>query len=70
MTDQDHRFGRGYRKGFSAIGVVAHGGHAGVPGHGMGVATVLSGPSDQIETVRSDRANLVELLGLREREAV
>jgi hypothetical protein len=69
MTDQDHRYGRGFRKRFSAIGIVAHGGHAGVPGHGMGVVTVLSGPSEQLEIVTSDRANLVELLGLREREA-
>jgi hypothetical protein len=70
MTDQDHRFGRGFRKGVSAIGIVAHGGHAGVPGHGMGVVTVLSGPSEQLEIVPSRNANLVDLLGLRLQEAV
>ena len=34
--DQDHRFGRGFRKGMSAIGVVAHGGYGGRsrPRHG------------------------------------
>jgi hypothetical protein len=68
MTDQDHRFGRGYRKGVSAIGIVAHGGHAGIPGHGMGVVTVLSGPSEQLEVVRAPAANIVGLLGLRDRE--
>ena len=55
MRDQDHRFGRGYREGMSAIGIVAHGGHAGIPGHGTGVVTILSAPSDRLEPV-SERA--------------
>jgi hypothetical protein len=64
MHDQDHRFGRGYRPGFLAIGVVAHGGYGGVPGHGMGVATILSGPSERFELVRSPDANLRQHLAL------
>lgn len=66
MHDQDHRFGRGYRRGMCAIGVVAHGGYGGVPGHGMGVATILSGPAAQFELVRSESANLREHLDLRQ----
>ena len=58
MHDQDHRFGRGYRAGAVAFGVVAHGGHGGVPGHGMGVATIFSGPRERFEVVLSEQANL------------
>jgi hypothetical protein len=64
MHDQDHRFGRGYRAGAVAFGVVAHGGHGGVPGHGMGVATILSGPKERFDLVRSEDANLRKHLGL------
>jgi hypothetical protein len=64
MHDQDHRYGRGYRAGHVAFGVVAHGGHGGVPGHGMGVATFLSGPADRFEVVRVEQANLRERLPL------
>jgi hypothetical protein len=64
MRDQDHRFGRGYRKGMSAVGVVAHGGYAGIPGHGTGVVTILSAPSNQLEPVRSERANVRDRLEL------
>jgi hypothetical protein len=64
MHDQDHRFGRGYRAGTLALGVVAHGGYGGIPGHGMGVATILSGPSDRFELVQSAAANLRHHLSL------
>jgi hypothetical protein len=64
MHDQDHRYGRGYRRGHVAVGVVAHGGHGGVPGHGMGVATILSGPAERFEIVRAGQANLRERLPL------
>jgi hypothetical protein len=64
MHDQDHRYGRGFRAGMLAIGVVAHGGHGGIPGHGMGVATILSGPRERFELVQSDDANLRSHLSL------
>jgi hypothetical protein len=64
MHDQDHRYGRGYRAGHLAFGVVAHGGHGGVPGHGMGVATFLSGPADCFEVVPVEQVNLRERLPL------
>jgi hypothetical protein len=66
MHDQDHRFGRGYRKGMCAIGVVAHGGYGGIPGHGTGVVTIMSGPSEQFEPVRVERANVRDYLDLPE----
>ena len=64
MHDQDHRYGRGFREGMLAIGVVAHGGYGGIPGHGMGVATILSGPRERFELVQSDEANLRNHLDL------
>jgi hypothetical protein len=64
MHDQDHRYGRGYRAGHLAFGVVAHGGHGGVPGHGMGVATFLSGPADCFDVVPVEQVNLRERLPL------
>jgi Domain of unknown function (DUF4438), N-terminal/Domain of unknown function (DUF4438), C-terminal len=64
MHDQDHRYGRGLRAGMLAIGVVAHGGHGGIPGHGMGVATILSGPREQFELMQSEDANLRNHLSL------
>ncbi len=62
MHDQDHRFGRGFRRGFTAIGVVAHGGHGSMPGHGVGVVTIMSGPAERFELVRVERANVREYL--------
>ena len=38
-------------KGMCAIGVVAHGGYGGIPGHGTGVVTIMSGPSERFEIV-------------------
>ena len=64
MHDQDHRFGRGYRSGMCAIGVVAHGGHGAIPGNGTGVVTILSGPTEHLELVRSEHANLRDYLDL------
>jgi hypothetical protein len=64
MQDQDHRFGRGYRTGMCAIGVVAHGGYGGIPGHGTGVVTIMSGPREQFELARAGRANVRDYLDL------
>jgi hypothetical protein len=64
MHDQDHRFGRGFRKGMSAFGVVAHGGYGAIPGHGTGVVTILSGPAGRFEPVRAEHANIRDYLDL------
>jgi len=66
MHDQDHRFGRGYRKGMRAIGVVAHGGYGGLPGHGTGIVTIMSGRREQFEPVLVERANVRDYLDLPE----
>jgi hypothetical protein len=64
MRDQDHRFGRGFRRGMCAIGVVAHGGHGGIPGHGTGVVTIMSGPGERFELVSVASANIHDDLSL------
>jgi hypothetical protein len=64
MHDQDHRFGRGFKPGLCAIGIVAHGGHGAIPGHGTGVVTVMSGPAERFELVRATSANLSDYLKL------
>jgi hypothetical protein len=64
MRDQDHRFGRGFRPGMCAIGVVAHGGHGGIPGHGTGVVTIMSGPAERFELVNAASANIHDYLSL------
>jgi hypothetical protein len=64
MHDQDHRYGRGYRKGMCAIGVVAHGGYGGIPGHGTGVVSILSGPTEHFEPAPVEQANVRDYLNL------
>ena len=64
MHDQDHRFGRGFKPGMCAIGVVAHGGHGAIPGHGTGVVTIMSGPTERFDLVRTASANLRKYLKL------
>jgi hypothetical protein len=64
MLDQDHRFGRGFRRGMCAIGVVAHGGHGGIPGHGTGVVTIMSAPGERFELVSAASANIHDHLNL------
>jgi hypothetical protein len=65
MHDQDHRYGRGFGRGSTTIGVVAHGGHGGVPGHGVGVTTILTGPAARFELFHDPEANLERALELR-----
>ena len=50
ILDQDHAYGRRYRPGWVAIGVVCHG--SSIPGgHGLGMVTLLSGPLSRIDVV-------------------
>src|SRR5207245_9956834 len=44
MHDQYHRFGRGLRSSFCAIGVGAHGRHQASQGHGPVIVPALSAP--------------------------
>jgi len=63
MRDQDHRYGRGYRAGSLAIGVIAHGIGV-VPGHGTGVITIMSGPEEAFALEHVPGANLRQYLAL------
>ncbi len=63
MPAQDHRFGRRYDPRYAAVGVVVHA-LGPSPGHGVGVVTLLSGPTELL-CFRSERGrNLKDLLEL------
>jgi hypothetical protein len=57
LADSDHRYGRGYRSGYLAIGVISTGSCL-LFGHGPGPTTLLSGPGDAFALVDDPRANL------------
>ncbi len=65
IADADHRFGRSFRTGAVTIGVVIHSDST-VSGHGPGVTTLLTGETRQLVPRRDPRANLAEILSLRE----
>ncbi|HTW97851.1 MAG TPA: DUF4438 domain-containing protein [Acidimicrobiales bacterium] len=48
LDDVDARFNIGYRRGWSTVGVVVHGGSP-LPGHGPGIVAVLTGPAAALE---------------------
>jgi hypothetical protein len=60
LEDHDHRYGRQYRRGWLAVGIIAHGRSLG-GGHGFGFTTLLSGPAGRLALVRSDGARLERL---------
>lgn len=57
LEDQDHRFGRGWRPGWTTIGVISTG-HCRLFGHGPGPSSILSGPSDAFALRDEPKANL------------
>lgn len=57
MEDQDHRFGRGFASGYSAIGVISTG-HCRLFGHGPGPSTFLTGPTEAFDLRVDAGANL------------
>ena len=57
LDDQDHRYGRGWRPGWTTIGVISTG-HCRLFGHGPGPSTILSGPSEAFALVDEAAANL------------
>jgi hypothetical protein len=63
VRDQDHRFGRRFRKGWIAVGVICHG-RTIAGGHGFGFATLLTGPAACMELRLSAEANVAGLLGV------
>jgi hypothetical protein len=64
MEEQDHRYGRCFRSGWTSVGVVAHA-LGPTPGHGVGVVTILTGPAADLGTRADPGANVGDLLGLR-----
>jgi hypothetical protein len=63
VHDQDHRFGRQYRRGWIAAGVICHG-RTIAGGHGLGFMTLLTGPAGHLRLLASVRANVARLMGL------
>ncbi len=61
LHDADHRYGRGYRPGYTTIGIISTGSCA-LFGHGPGPSTLLSGPDEAFEIVEDHDANLRVLL--------
>ncbi|MDQ1690641.1 MAG: hypothetical protein QOH56_1404 [Pseudonocardiales bacterium] len=57
LEDQDHRYGRGFRPGYTTIGVISTG-HCRLFGHGPGPSTILSGPSGVFDIHLDAAANL------------
>ena len=47
LDDQDHRFGRGYRPGYTTIGVISTG-HCRLFGHGPGPSTMPQRPERRV----------------------
>lgn len=57
LSDQDHRFGRGYREGWTTIGVISTASCL-LYGHGPGPSSIMSGPASAFRVVVDDSANL------------
>lgn len=60
LRDQDHRFGRGYREGYTTIGVISTG-SCQLFGHGPGPSSIMSGPSAAFDVVIDADANIAPL---------
>ncbi|GAA3285912.1 DUF4438 domain-containing protein [Dactylosporangium vinaceum] len=61
LEDQDHRFGRGFRRGYLTVGVISTG-HCRLFGHGPGPSTIITGPAEAFCVVDDADANLGALL--------
>ncbi len=60
LHDQDHRFGRGYRPGWTTIGVISTA-TCQLFGHGPGPSSIMSGPREAFDLVLDADANLAAL---------
>jgi hypothetical protein len=61
LSDQDHRYGRGHRPGYTTIGVISTG-HCRLFGHGPGPSSLLSGPTAAFDVRVDAAANLGAML--------
>jgi len=64
IRDVDHRFGRSYREGWTAVCLCIHGDSV-MTGHGPGILTLITGPVDQLDFHIDPTANIAETLGIR-----
>lgn len=63
LEDSDNRFGRSYRRGALAVGIVVHSDCL-VAGHGPGVTTLLTAIDGSLDVVVDPEANLGRILGI------
>jgi hypothetical protein len=64
VTDWDSRYGHGYLRGSTVVGVVCQGGSF-RSGYGPGIAVIMTGKSDALLPVQTAGANIADLLHLR-----
>ena len=64
ITDWDSRYGHGYLRGSTVVGVVCQGGSF-RSGYGPGLCVIMSGTAGASEPVVSDGVNLAELMGVK-----
>ena len=64
IRNVDHRFGRSYREGWIAICLCIHGDSV-MTGHGPGILTLITGPSDVLDFEIDSTANIAQTLGIR-----
>ena len=64
ITDWDSRYGHGYLRGSTVVGVVCQGGSF-RSGYGPGICVIMSGTAGAIEPVVSDGVNIADLLSLK-----
>ena len=64
IRDVDHRFGRSYRQGWTAICLCIHGDSV-MTGHGPGILTLITGPADRLDFEIDAGANIAHTLGIR-----
>jgi hypothetical protein len=64
ITDWDSRYGHGFLRGSTVVGVVCQGGSF-RSGYGPGLAILMTGQADALLPVAAPGANIDDLLGLR-----
>ena len=65
IRDVDHRFGRSYRTGWTAVCLCIHGDSV-MTGHGPGILTLMTGPAEYLDFHIDAGANIAHTLGIRE----
>jgi len=64
IRDVDHRFGRSFRRGWTAICLCIHGDSV-LTGHGPGILTLITGPEDALGFTIDPAANIATTLAIR-----